>query len=272
MTCRDLLARVSVSDVMKPCSTFINSRDLITKARSIMRSTGIRTLPVIDGGRLEGIVTAREIMRVTSTRSNIPVVGVMSPYQLITTPSSDLATLANEMVGFEISDVPVVQSHSDRTVVGLVKLDDILSLISGKISSNLLVGDVMTKNVVTCEQDDEISRVWNIMEYNRYSGLPVVRYDKRKRAHEVIGMITRADLIRSGAIRLGEESEKGRFRSQPRVKSLMRTPAIVATPKMSITKAIDLMIERNVGRLPVVDDGKLVGIISRSDIIRVACR
>ena len=261
--------RVSISDLMQPCSTFVSSRDLVTRARAVMRSSGFRALPVIDGGRLEGIITAQQIIRITSTRSNIPVAGLMFPPQLIATPASDLAKIAKDMVRLEISNVPVVQSYSDKTVIGLIKLDDILKIVGG-MKSKLTVGDIMIKKVVTCERDDEISRVWGIMEQNRYSGLPVTRYDKQKHKLEVIGMVTRSDIIRSGEIRLAEESTKG-GRPPTKVRSLMRTPAITVSPKVPLAEAIEVMLKRNVGRLPVVDEGTLVGIVSRSDIVRVAC-
>ena len=261
--------RVSISDVMQPCSTFVSSRDLVTRARAVMRSRGFRALPVIDGGRLEGIITAQQIIRITSTRSNIPVAGLMFPPRIIATPASDLAKIAKDMVRLEISNVPVVQSYSDKTVIGLIRLDGILKIVGG-MKSKLTVGDIMTKKVVTCERDDEISRVWGIMEQNRNSGLPVTRYDKQKHKLEVIGMVTRSDIIRSGEIRLAEESVKG-GRPPTKVRSLMRTPAITVSPKVPLAEAIELMLKRNVGRLPVVDEGNLVGIVSRSDIVRVAC-
>lgn len=271
MACRDMLARTSIREIMRPCSTFVSSRDLITRARALMRSGGLRTLPVIDGGRLEGILTSRNIMRVTSTRSNIPVAGLMLPPQLIVTPADNLARLSKEMVKLELSDVPVVQSHADRTVVGLVRLDDILRKLAGAMKPGLTVSDIMTRKAITCEADYEISVVWNTMEKTRCSGLPVTRYDKQKHRLEVVGMITRSDIIRSGMTRLGEESDKGRFRSPPRVRSLMRTPAITATPEMSVSETIELMLKRNVGRLPVLARGELMGIVSRSDVIKAAC-
>ncbi len=262
--------RVSISDVMQPCSVFVSSRDLVTRARAVMRSSGFRTLPVIDGGRLEGIITARQIIRITSTRSNIPVAGVMFPPRLIATPAGDLAKLAKDMVELEISNVPVVQSYSDKTVIGLIRLDGILKKIAGVMKSKPTVGDVITRNVVTCGQDDEISLVWGIMEQNRYSGLPVTRYDKQKHKLKIVGMVTRSDLIRSGVIRLAEESVKG-GRPSTKVRSLMHTPAITISSKAPLAEAIELMLRRNVGRLPVVDEGDLVGIVSRSDVLRVAC-
>ena len=270
MAFRDLLARVGISDIMRPCSIFIGSHDLATRARAVMRSSGIQTLPVIDGGRLEGILTTRQIMRITSTRSNIPVAGLMFPPRLIATPAGDLIELVRDMVKLGVSDVPVVQSYSDRTVVGLVRLDDILKKIASAMRSKPTVGEVMIREVVTCEQDDEVSRVWGLMEQTRYSGLPVARYDKQKGKLEVIGMVTRSDIIRSGAIRLAEESVKG-GRPSTEVRSLMRTPAITISPGAPLAEAIELMLKHNIGRLPVVEGGNLVGIVSRSDIIRVAC-
>lgn len=271
MTCRDALSGVKVEDVMRPCSTFVASNDLVTKARAVMRSTGLKSLPVIDGGKLSGIVTIKEVMQVTSTRSNISVSGIMSPFKLVATPSLSLVELARQMVGHEISDVPVVKSLSDQTVVGIVRLDDVLTQISSRISPGSRVEEVMTTDVVACEPEDEISKIWDLMEKTNCSGLPVVRYDRRRRIRQVLGIITRSDIIRSGTIRLSEESDKGRFRSPPRVKSVMRTPAIVVSPQTTIIAAADLMLRKKIGRLAVVSGGDLVGVVSRSDIIRFAC-
>lgn len=269
MACRELLVRTRVSDVMLPCSTFVNPNDLVTRARSVMRASGLRTLPVLDDdGKLAGIMTIRQLLRITSTRSNIPVAGLMIPPRLVATPSDSLSKLARGMIELEISLVPVVRSLSDQTVVGVVRLDDILRYVTQSLrSSGLAVEDIMTKKVVSCSPEDEIPKVWDIMEETRCSGLPVTRYNKPKHAVEVIGMITRSDIIRSGAIRLAEESDKGRFRSPPRVHGLMRTPAIVVPPNTTLLDAVDLMLKRNIGRLPVVEGGKLVGMVTRGDAV-----
>jgi CBS domain-containing protein len=177
------------------------------------------------------------------------------------------------MIKLEVSSVPVVQSFADKTVVGFLKLDDILKRITKSLKPTVTVGAVMSTEVVTCSPEDEVSYVWSLMERTRCSGLPVTRYNKQKRRLEVIGVITRSDIVRSGTARLGEESYKGgRLRSVPRVRGLMRTPAITATSNMPLSEAVELMVRRNVGRLPVVDQGNLVGILSRGDAIRACLR
>ncbi|HDI12786.1 MAG TPA: CBS domain-containing protein [Hadesarchaea archaeon] len=271
MGCRDVLARTSVKEVMRPCFPFVSSRDLVTHARALMRSNGLRTLPVVDGGRLEGILTSREIMRLTSTRSNLLVRGIMLPIQFMATSVDSLLDLSREMIRVEASDVPVVQNRVDRTLIEMVGFGDILRKLRGPVRLTLPGREIMTRNVITCTPEDEIPVVWDAMENTTCSGLPVVRFNKRKHRRDVTGMITRSDIIRSGVTRLEEESDKGRFRSPPRVKSLMRTPAITATPDMFVSEAIEAMLDRDIDRLPVLSRNGLIGIVSRSDVIRVVC-
>jgi CBS domain-containing protein len=235
-----------------------------------MRQHGLSTLPVIDGGRLEGVVTQRDIMRVTSTRSNIPVSGVMSPLRALITPATDLSAAATQMADFGLDGLPVVQSLTDRTVVGLIKIEDLLRKLVNELPSQPPVARAMSRNIVSCDEDDEITVAWEIMERSRHSGLPVVRFDRSKHVKKVVGMITRSDIIRSGVVRISEESKKGR--KPPKVKSVMRAPAITVPPDAPLAEAVELMLRKKVKRLPVVDRGDLVGIISREDVIRVLCR
>lgn len=263
------LTEASVSSVMSPLSVFIGSRDLVTRTRALMRQHGVSTLPVVDGGRLEGVITQRDIMRVTSTRSNIPVAGVMSPVQILITPSTELLVAATQAANLGLDQVPVVQSPTDRTVVGVLRIEDLLRKIVSEIPSQPTVAQVMSRNVVSCEEDDDINVVWELMERSRHSGLPVVRYDRSKRLKRVIGMITRSDIIRSGGIRTSEESKKGR--KPPKVRSVMRTPPVIVSPDSRLNEAVELMLKKRVKRLPVVDGVNLVGMISRYDVIKVIC-
>jgi CBS domain-containing protein len=234
-----------------------------------MRDSGLRTLPVVKDGKLAGMINVKQIMRITSTRSNITVAGLMIPPRLVSTPEKSLDKIVRDMLSFEVSMAPVVRSVGDQTIVGVVRLDDILRYIKkAPHSSKLTLAEIMSKEVVECAPDDDISRVWKLMEETKYSGLPVTRYNKVKHITEVIGMITRSDIIRSGATRLGEESDKGRFKHPSSVKQIMRTPPIVGTPNMPVAEAIELMLKHNVGRLPVVENGTLVGIVSRSDVVK----
>ena len=257
-------------EVMKPCISFVSPHDLATRARSVMRSTGLRTLPVVEGGRLVGLITARQLLQIKSTRSNIPVSGVMFPAALVATPEQSVLELCKRMLELDVSIAPVVRGAWDQTLVGVVGLEDVLSHLAGLPKlKELEVEEVMSKRVVVCGPDDPIPKVWSKMEETRLSGIPVTRYDRRRKVTEVIGMVTRSDIVRSGYIRFGEEAERGRSRLPPAVRAIMRTPALTVSPTTPLADAIKLMIERNVGRLPVVERDNLVGILDREDVIRV---
>ena len=210
------LAGATVSKLMVPLSAFIGSRDLVTEARAIMRRHKVKVLPVVDGGRLEGITTQRDIMRVTSTKSNIPVAGVMQPLKIFITPSTDLSKAARNIADLGLDEVPVIQSPASRTVVGVLKVDDILRSLLGSPGQDLKVEEAMTSEVISCESDDELSSVWDLMEREELSGLPVVQREKGK--VKVVGVITRTDIINSGAARIAGESKKGK---RPKVKTIM---------------------------------------------------
>ncbi len=265
-TYRNLLIKIKVSEVMKPPAASVAPSDLATRARGIMRSTGLHTLPVMEGGKLQGIVTLRRLLSVTSTRSNIPVSGLMLPPGLIATPDDNLVQLSRNIIALDVSLAPVVRSPIDRTLVGLARLEEILNRIAEGPAPELTVGDVMSRDVTTCGPKDKVSKVWTTMEETRLSGVPVTRHNRQKHRTEVIGMVTRSDIIKSGAVRLAQESSKGR--SSPSIESLMHTPPITIPPHASLSRSIGLMVGHKIGRLPVVERGGLVGIIDREDVIK----
>jgi CBS domain-containing protein len=121
---------------------------------------------------------------------------------------------------------------------------------------------------VTCSHDDLISHVWNQMDETGFSGLPVMKKKK------IIGIITRRDIIDSGHVRIGHASH------DIRVEKIMKTPPVVATPTNLTREAAEMMLEYDIGRLPVVEnpihikkepqrvkEADLIGIVSREDIL-----
>ncbi|RLG80913.1 MAG: hypothetical protein DRO09_02550 [Thermoprotei archaeon] len=103
------------------------------------------------------------------------------------------------------------------------------------------------------------------MVEHRFSGFPVVRSRKDL---TVVGIITQYDLLKKGYTRIELEAEGGPRRGA-RVKEAMTTPAITLKPYDKVSKASLIMIKKDIGRIPIVDDkGWLVGIIDRSDICK----
>ncbi len=82
-------------------------------------------------------------------------------------------------------------------------------------------------------------------------------------------MITRRDIIKSGALRMAIEDERAtRPNESPKVEKIMSTPAYTLSENDSIKSAIDIIVQRDIGRITVVNEqGKISGIADRQDLL-----
>ncbi len=115
---------------------------------------------------------------------------------------------------------------------------------------SILVKDVMVRSVAYADIPGNRYDVLKTLQDRKVSGLPVVKKG------EVVGMITRSDLLRN--------------REEDQTALLMTRDPVVISPDKSIVEASRLLVRHGVRRLPVVDGNELVGIITVADIVRVA--
>jgi CBS domain-containing protein len=140
------------------------------------------------------------------------------------------------------------------------------------------VDDVMTTDVVTVREDTPYREIVDTLTGRRVSAVPVVdefRY--------VVGVVSEADLLHKIEL-AGAAPERrifaGRRRREAKAKAegllardLMSAPAVTVLPRTTLTGAAKVMDEERVKRLPVTDDlGRLCGIVSRADLLRVYLR
>lgn len=97
-----------------------------------------------------------------------------------------------------------------------------------------------------------------------FSGYPVVK------AGRPVGIVTRRNIINAGYARIEKEDEHGtKATMSPPVEKVMSTPIYTISPQATLKEAIQVFLKLDIGRISVVSDGKLVGIIDRNDIIKV---
>jgi CBS domain-containing protein len=120
------------------------------------------------------------------------------------------------------------------------------------------VEDVMTVDVATVTPEASLKDVARELSDRRISGMPVADDDGR-----VIGVISEADVLAKEE----SEPEAGRV-----AREAMTSPAITIEPHWPVAIAADRMIEGGVNRLPVVRQGRLVGIVTRADLVRAFAR
>lgn len=145
----------------------------------------------------------------------------------------------------------------------------------------MLVREAMSKRPVALRPSDSLEKTVRILARRRISGCPVV--DSR---NKVVGIITNTDILhvidaQGKILQPGEDLLSVVFgflkgNSKAAMKKVLKTPVrkhmnrsvITITEKDDIGSAISVMNQRDIERLPVVRRGRLVGIISRKDVIR----
>jgi CBS domain-containing protein len=209
-----------------------------------------------------GIVTTQDMLRMTSTRSNVTVSGftVQVPNVI---EQMEMLDAARIMLKEKSTLLPVVESLDKPVLKGVITLLDVFKHIDRTKIPDKEIRSIMSTKVVTASPDDPLTKVWDKMVDQDFTGLPVVMDGKP------IGMITRFDILKKGWARISRESETRPVDStQMRAEKLMSSPLHSIGPEASLANAIDLMLKHDVGRISVVDDGKLVGIVDRNDLIK----
>ncbi len=137
------------------------------------------------------------------------------------------------------------------------------------------VKDVMVKDVATVTPNALLKDVATILIDRGISGVPVVGS-----VRDVLGVVSEADILmkqrepsprRSRLLGLVAEPVNAEEIAKLKARTAgdaMTTPAITIDPESSLADAAGLMVDRGVNRLPVVENGKLVGIITRADLVR----
>lgn len=120
------------------------------------------------------------------------------------------------------------------------------------------IGQVMSKPVRTVNPDEKLSAALTLMEKNGIGNVVVVE------GKNVVGIVTERDVAR--------QILKGAHVLEEPVKQVMSKPVITASPNMTVQEAIELMVEKKIRQLPVVQRSDLVGIVTDKDLMRSVLR
>jgi len=254
-----------VQEVMDRNHPFIYADELATKARAVLRERGLRVLPVLDENkRLVGMISRSDMMSITSSVSAIRVQGIMSTLPYVVTPDMDIVQALREMIRLDQWYVPVVKSTQDLSYAGVLGLEHfILKALERDVARlSTPISDVMSKRLFTCSPHDETDKIWQKMQKRSFAACPVVEKGK------LVGIVTQQNFLESGALLPGFEAKKGRFKTSTKISSVMKTQVVSLQPTDTVRDAAVLMLEKNIGRVPIVDDkGVLVGIVDREDVV-----
>ena len=126
--------------------------------------------------------------------------------------------------------------------------------------SYVLVGQFMTTDLFTVHPEDVVDLAASLMDWRHIRHVPVEDNEGK-----LVGLVSHRTLLR-----MVGQGMRGTERTPVAVKDIMITEPVAVTPTTPTLEAIEKMREHRIGSLPVVEDGRLVGIITERDLIRVA--
>ena len=131
-------------------------------------------------------------------------------------------------------------------------------------SNAIRVRDIMQTSFVTVSAGDTLSTVEDIMTLGGVRHMPVVR------GGVLVGVVSERDLLRASLSNLTafRHEERRAFLQVVEITRVMVAPPIVIAPDAEIERAARLLAEKRIGCLPVVDEGKLIGLVTETDVLR----
>ena len=248
----------------------------------IMVKEGFRRIPIVDAGtkRLLGIVTASDIVNYLGGGEKFQVIqrehagnffkAINEPVRRIMTPevvsiytSAKISDAIDIMVKHKVGGLPVVDE--EIRVWAIITERDIVTIFGGMISG-AKVADLMSKKVVTATPKTSMLEAEKRMIKNGFRRLPIVSEGK------LVGIVTVMDILRFfGSGKVFQHLRSGI------IDQVLQTPVIETAVKDVVTvdrnvdvgEAAQLMWEKGIGALPVLENEKLIGIITERDFFKL---
>ena len=142
-------------------------------------------------------------------------------------------------------------------------------MVASKASPPVSVRDLMSHEVTTVRRNDRLSLVDDVMRLGRIRHLPVVDDDDETK---IVGLVSLRDVFRGSlarALGYGTRAQQ-KLLDMLFVKEVMTTELVTTTPDTPLVEAARLMAKRKLGCLPVLEDGRLVGILTEGDFVILA--
>jgi CBS domain-containing protein len=234
----------------------------------LMKKHGITKIPVLENKKLVGIVTDNIIAyKLGSIRKRgIPAARLHA--SSVTekkierySPNTELKTILKK-VGEPGPTMLCVEEN--EKLLGVITKADLLHLVKSKKT----IKDIMKKKIHTVSPDDRVIHARRIMIDENIARIPVLDHGN------LIGIISDNEIVFALAgikrsIPLGRQKHR---LDELLVGEVMKSPAIWTQPNITAAEAANIMLKNNVGALPLIENGKLIGIISRTDLLNTIPR
>ncbi len=253
----------------------------IMGAIKTMTFYGFSRLPIADAGtkRLIGFVTSVDVVDFLGgglrhnllqekyggnifTAINADIREIMSDKLTYASDNDSLNDVLNLMLEKNVGGLPIVDE--DTRIKAIITEEDFVRFCRG-LETGLAVESFMSPNVVTAPAQTTIEKMTRMIIQKGFRRMPVVQDGV------LMGMVTASDIMKY--LGSGEAFEKvvtgdiGEVMSQP-IKSLIKRSLLTTEKKADLGQAARKMLDSDIGSLPVMDKGSLVGILTERDYVR----
>ena len=269
---------MKMKNIMSSPIYVIAPDDTVAYARNLMMKHKVGSILVVDNEKLVGIFTKSDLKNKLFEGKaawkrrpidQIPVSSVCSSNVVTMTPNMPIVDAAKVMADQKIDHIPIV----DKEILGIVSKTDVIRYAS-ELSSDGRVKDVMSGKAVTVNVSHTLNHIIHEMERNGVQ--KVVVMDNNEKAVGIISVkdLSANELIDSDGKRSvrkskKESSKESRFAIDvPFIAEDIMTNIVVADVSESVSSAAQKIIKNDVISLPVTQNGKIAGMISKDDIVK----
>jgi len=255
---------MKIKEFMTKDVIFVDKDQDLQYIIDLMKKHNITKIPVLENKKLIGIITDNIIAhKLGSIRkrgistSRLHASSVIEKNIEIVSPESEVKSIIKTVGQPGPTMLPVEENNK---LVGVITKADLLDLVKSKKSLH----EIIKKNVITISPNDRIVHARRIMIDNDVARVPVTKQG------ELVGIISDFEIACAFAslkrsISLGHQKHQ---LEEMLVSDVMKTPVIWTTSNISAVDAAKLMIKYNIGALPVLKDNSLIGIVTRTDLLK----
>jgi CBS domain-containing protein len=254
---------MKVKEIMTTKIIAVDKDDSLKRVLDLMKKHNITKIPVLEEKKFFGLVTDNviayklgSIRKRGITASRLHASSVTEKDVMIVRPEEEVKNILKSVGEPGPTMLPVVV---EGKLVGVVTKADLLPLVKNKNQLH----SIMQKKVHTVNVDDRVVHARHIMITENIARLPVLEEKK------LVGIISDIEIAYAFAT-LKKAFSLGRQKhhlEELLVKDVMRSPVVWSNPSMSIYDAAQIMLKENIGALPLIENDKLVGMVTRTDLL-----
>jgi len=253
------LSLLRVKDVMTKDVMCVRAGEPLLEAAHTMIGAHVSCLVVVEGENPAGILTERDFIKKFSMNkkenSEMLVSDLMTRGIVSVDPSTDLFTAQKLMRQHNFRKLVVMHNGEMKGIITQTDLCRAVAKLKSPVFNSPLINDFMTKSVLMVADDDTFLKAKKMMAAKDIGSVIVGAKD------DLHGIFTEFDLV--SAYFLNPNKLMNSFMCE-----LVSVPIICITADFDMTSVNKMMLERNFRRFPVVENSKLMGIITQTDVAR----